>query len=540
MTVKYDTVLGDLRESDEYTGAGGIVDITYENLLTAIGASGLVSGQLYRITDYAIVLWMVDGDDSYILEEEAKIVHTGEAEPLVVLATSANTLSQDAYSATYPEDTIKYDWDITNWESLKPFYDGDTSETVTGFKGVIYRREDNINNNRCNFDFREITYRLWSIEQASWVAQAYNEGDFVQHSGDDNIYVALQAVADTAQVEIVTLTGTSGTANITGAGGLTKLVTFGDDLPDTAADFVTSWAADYLAVGIVITNNGETIVFTANVAGTGFTQPAIANASGDLAGTVANSVLNFAVTEAPDTRADYWKLLITLSDFDSAYLSFSSTGLGVGDYTIPVLDTDDYFDRKMFGDSCTNNLFDEYFVSLPYTIFGSSCDSNTFGTGCGGNTFGTDCSYNTFGADCDGNTFGTSCSYNTFGAVCQSNTFGTGCGGNTFGSYCAYNTFGSGCSVNTFGTGCGGNTFGTDCDGNTFGTSCFNNTLPDSSYLNEFKNDVSSLDCSAFDTVEDTNVTHQISNGGNVYQTYIDDDSTPTLVITTETIGISS
>ena len=91
--------------------------------------------------------------------------------------------------------------------------------------------------------------------------------------------------ADT-QVERITLTGTGGTANVTLAGGLTKLATFGTSLTLTAGAFVTSWLADYDAQGIVISSDGPEIIFTAKVAGTGFTAPAIANVAPNLAGTV--------------------------------------------------------------------------------------------------------------------------------------------------------------------------------------------------------------------------------------------------------------
>jgi hypothetical protein len=91
-----------------------------------------------------------------------------------------------------------------------------------------------------------------------------------------------------AQVERITLTGSSGTANVALAGGLTKVATFGSDLPTTAAAFVTSWAAAYAATGITVTSSGPDIIFTAEVPGTDFTAPTITNATADLAGTVSH------------------------------------------------------------------------------------------------------------------------------------------------------------------------------------------------------------------------------------------------------------
>lgn len=96
----------------------------------------------------------------------------------------------------------------------------------------------------------------------------------------------------TAQVDTVTVTGTGGTANIELAGGLTKLVTFDTDLTTTAANFVTAHAAAYLTEDIVVTSDADDIIFTALVAGTGFTSPTITNVSDDLAGSVANTTAN--------------------------------------------------------------------------------------------------------------------------------------------------------------------------------------------------------------------------------------------------------
>ena len=96
-------------------------------------------------------------------------------------------------------------------------------------------------------------------------------------------------ISESIQVDIITLTGTSGTATITLAGGLTKTVTFNSDLHTTAIDFVNSFYADYIAQGIIISVVNDAILFTTTVPGVTFTHPAIANASGDLTGTINNT-----------------------------------------------------------------------------------------------------------------------------------------------------------------------------------------------------------------------------------------------------------
>lgn len=84
----------------------------------------------------------------------------------------------------------------------------------------------------------------------------------------------------------ITLTGTSGTATITGVGGLTKTATFDTNLNTTASNFVTANATAYLAVGITLTASTSSLIFTPTTATDFTSDPAIANATGDLAGTV--------------------------------------------------------------------------------------------------------------------------------------------------------------------------------------------------------------------------------------------------------------
>lgn len=96
------------------------------------------------------------------------------------------------------------------------------------------------------------------------------------------------------RVDRITLTGTSGTASVLN-NGITRTATWNaGGLAATAADFVTSHAAAYLAAGTVVTSDGATLIFTSSVAGTDFTgNTTITNATGDLAGTVVmNSVAN--------------------------------------------------------------------------------------------------------------------------------------------------------------------------------------------------------------------------------------------------------
>lgn len=111
----------------------------------------------------------------------------------------------------------------------------------------------------------------------------------VRYAGlGNNLYRTFGFDIDTpAQVDDVTLTGTSGTANINVA-GVNYLATFNTNLTTTASDFVTSHSAALTAAGITVTSNAAVLTFTANVGGTAFTIAAPVNATGDLAGTLDN------------------------------------------------------------------------------------------------------------------------------------------------------------------------------------------------------------------------------------------------------------
>jgi hypothetical protein len=105
------------------------------------------------------------------------------------------------------------------------------------------------------------------------------------------------------QKDTITLSGTSGTANVKVAGGLTKLATFSSTLATTATNFVTANAAAYLAVGITLTAGTGTLIFEAVTAGVYFDHPTITNVTTNLAGTVANTTPNEVTVQAGLTAA---------------------------------------------------------------------------------------------------------------------------------------------------------------------------------------------------------------------------------------------
>lgn len=88
------------------------------------------------------------------------------------------------------------------------------------------------------------------------------------------------------QVSTVTLTGTSGTANIP-IDGVNYLATFNTNLSTTASDFVTTHATALNTAGVTVTSNAAVLTFTGGVPSVLFTIGNGINVTGNLGGTSA-------------------------------------------------------------------------------------------------------------------------------------------------------------------------------------------------------------------------------------------------------------
>tara|TARA_R110000772_G_scaffold1236_1_gene4383 strand:+ start:2535 stop:4172 length:1638 start_codon:yes stop_codon:yes gene_type:complete len=93
-----------------------------------------------------------------------------------------------------------------------------------------------------------------------------------------------------SHVATITLTGTSGTANVLIGEYQPYLATFNTDLTTTAANFVTEYAQElFFRYGIALTSVGVDIIFTSAVAGNVFYITSITNDTVDLAGTLVHN-----------------------------------------------------------------------------------------------------------------------------------------------------------------------------------------------------------------------------------------------------------
>jgi len=170
------------------SGGGGAIDITYADLVTAIGASTLTVGGFYRITDFATKHYIVDANKVQYTTGDGII--TGAVEPLVVQAIATNAIGSQAFSALYPQDIIYYDWNPAHWLTDLSF--AKAGAIVSGFTGVITFRRDTIYDNYAPGDWRNCKTRRWKTNATAWSSSSsYVAGNIVSHD-DGYVYKALQ------------------------------------------------------------------------------------------------------------------------------------------------------------------------------------------------------------------------------------------------------------------------------------------------------------------------------------------------------------
>jgi len=83
--------------------SGSVMDMSYDELRTAITNSSLVTGKLYRITDFESINEKTPDDRT--------ILHTTGSYPIIVQAADINNISSAVIDQQYPLDEVNYDPD---------------------------------------------------------------------------------------------------------------------------------------------------------------------------------------------------------------------------------------------------------------------------------------------------------------------------------------------------------------------------------------------------------------------------------------------
>jgi hypothetical protein len=402
-------------------GSGGVTDITYAALVTAINASGLTAGAQYKITDYATKHYIVDASGTQYLDS----IITGVNEPLTVTASSSSTLEPVAYSALHPEDIIHYDFNPANW--LDDFSFNNAGVIITGFKGVIYFRHDTLLDNYMGYDFRNCKFRRWKTNVPAWnIGTTYNAGDYVNQ--DNFIYKSLTtlnvgnapAYGSAFWIPLLDLSLTEyWNNNSTSQNGIVSGADFID--VKTFAEGVGSATYELCCRS----NHFKGFKDSSNF---------------DIGGTILSNNVFFLQ--------------------DQNYFTVYTNEIGAENFGNTIADyfmyntIGSYFNLNRMSGSFANNVIGSYFNS---NVVGNSFIKNTIGNNFNNNVIGGGFGYNAIANNFATNILGVSFSNNTIGNNFDSNTIGNSFTNNTIGNgfvsctiadYFLFNTVGNGCSSN--------------------------------------------------------------------------------------------
>jgi Na+-transporting NADH:ubiquinone oxidoreductase subunit NqrA len=161
-------------------GANQILNTTYSNLTGLKSSGNLLSGQLYRISDF-VLKW----NNQSINDQTVKTAVSGE--PLIVAALSNNKIHHIAQSEIYPQDTIYYNIDAIgsySWGTIN------NNAAIPDFKGWIYRRVDNLLGIDIPYDWRNIRVNCCKPDVSSvpyyFPNVQYTRLDYVIQTGNIN------------------------------------------------------------------------------------------------------------------------------------------------------------------------------------------------------------------------------------------------------------------------------------------------------------------------------------------------------------------
>jgi len=150
--------------------ANTVIYTTYSSLYSLYQNSSFATGSFYYITDFESIYdqpdFYFDGTLKTSLESKGK--PTAPYQPIIVVATSENTLDSYAYQPSYPNDRIKYDISWTQSEL-----------NSVSVKGRITERIDS-NGNRTDYDHRTIRFKRYqTYERTGLLTGNINDWDCI-------------------------------------------------------------------------------------------------------------------------------------------------------------------------------------------------------------------------------------------------------------------------------------------------------------------------------------------------------------------------
>lgn len=169
----FPTVSGSIQDKNLYTNTSGegkisiktiwdsvkitdTVSTTYADFYTLITGGNLQVGKTYILIDFQTIYDQMDFDASGNLKSSLT-TKTGAIEQIWVLALAPDRIASTAYSKTYPNDRIQYDWTYNT-----------TLVNGSPAKGRISERIDEWNN-RTDYDHRVIKFIRYDDGSGNYV-----------------------------------------------------------------------------------------------------------------------------------------------------------------------------------------------------------------------------------------------------------------------------------------------------------------------------------------------------------------------------------
>ena len=411
--------------------------VTHAELVTLIDNEELEEGANYLITDFQTI---------YIqpAPNEVKFAEiNGEPfiEPLLVQATSNSTISHEAKSILFPDDTIEY---LHEPEELL------TSGTFT--KGKIIRRRDRVGND-IPFDFRTVKFKRYETSPGSGNFHSYiNNGNNVQEFYLYSLYDPSTPYAYEQRFNDNVMAHHDNPSNNTTFYNIWRInsVFFGN-----SNQFITG-----NKIGKSFRDNTILQSCIGNTFGEAFTMNLISFLDSNIFGEyceennfssgIDNCIIGgyFYRNQGEGLSSSRTGEWCHDNDFGQTYGARTGTDFYNNVIQRSVYDT--------FGNNFNNNTFSNFNIengvvgTTPFNNFNNS-ESNVFGDNVSNNTFGFNFQNNKIGDYNQNNTYSDFFYANKIGVDTYSNIFHSNCVYNNTGNMFTNNVLGNGFSYNKIG-----------------------------------------------------------------------------------------
>lgn len=507
--------------------------ITYGALRTKIDTNDLEPGKLYKITDFQTIYdqpsYVTGGDD---LDPNVETKYA-DIDPIIVTATSSNTLDTFASQPGNPDDIIRYEVDYT-----LPF------NTATPTKGRITYRKDN-KGNECSWDFRTILFKRWI--NSGYVIDVFdNGGTFSEDTvfGNtpafnnkilfDNTTVPFMndplyefnpgiQLFDLPNIRIIVEEYCQG-LDITGCiRNVTLSAKVVDNFTSKNKLINTKITSDIDSFDSKIVNNifegcYNVDIICTDISNNKFTNQhtdLLINRSGEPSSEIINNRLSFSLSSNISVSSFKEN---TIDNLTTSNLIGSSTGSPVftDNVIVKLVGANITFTSIVnnsiveFVGFTTNNPSNFTFLNNRITVINNvtlenasnfsensieNMSSCTLSTSFSGNNFRTFTNCSSIGSSFLNNK-GVNFEMNTVGTDCKNNDFGPDFLQNTVASYFGFNGYSSSQSSNTFKSQTSNCTFGEYAADNTFNSNLYNCIFDDYLTKNEIKTELQMVDFS--------------------------------------------